>query len=126
MSKASTTRTIKFIAKAGTYTALIMCQDGDIYQEWEGTESDVTKVFPNFEQTKPKLNFVCMSSRVAEGVATPDSMQYFSMVRKSSLTAIRQAAFLQATLRSLRQAATTSTMVCRLLRIWWKSQVSPR
>ena len=77
MSKASTTRTIKFIAKAGTYTALIMCPDGDIYQEWEGTESDVTKVFPNFEQTKPKLNFVCMSSRVAEGVATPDSMQYF-------------------------------------------------
>lgn len=118
MSKASTTRTIKFIAKAGTYTALIMCPDGDIYQEWEGTESDVTKVFPNFEQTKPKLNFVCMSSRVAEGVATPDSMQYFLMVRKSSLTATRQAAFLQATLRSLRQAATTSTMVCRLLKIW--------
>ena len=77
MSKASTTRTIKFIAKAGTYTALIMCPDGDLYQEWEGTESDVTKVFPNFEQTKPKLNFVCMSSRVAEGVATPDSMQYY-------------------------------------------------
>jgi hypothetical protein len=46
MSKASTTRTIKFIAKAGTYTALIMCPDGDIYQEWEGTESDVTKVLP--------------------------------------------------------------------------------
>ena len=77
MSKASTTRTIKFLDKAGTYTVLIMCPDGDIYQEWDGTESEVTKVFPNFEQTKPKLNFVCMSSRVAEGVATPDSMQYF-------------------------------------------------
>lgn len=77
MSKASTTRTIKFIAKAGTYTALIMCPDGDLYQEWEGTESDVTKVFPKFEKTTPKLNFVCMSSRVAEGMATPDSMQYF-------------------------------------------------
>ena len=77
MSKASTTRTIKFIAKAGTYTALIMCPDGDLYQEWEGTESEVTNVSPNFEQTKPKLNFVCTSSRVAEGVATPDSMQYY-------------------------------------------------
>ena len=77
MSKASTTRTVKFIAKAGTYTALIMCPDGDLYQEWEGTESDVTKVFPNFEQTKPKLNFVCTSSRVSEGVASPDSMTYY-------------------------------------------------
>lgn len=119
MSKASTTRTIKFIAKAGTYTALIMCPDGDIYQEWEGTESDVTKVFPNFEQTKPKLNFVCMSSRVAEGGGQRLIVcSTFLMVRKSNLTAIRQAAFLQATLRSLRQVATTSTMVCRLLRIW--------
>lgn len=77
MSKASTTRTIKFIAKAGTYTALIMCPDGDLYQEWEGTESEITSIAPNFVQTKPKLNFVCTSSRVAEGVATPDSMQYF-------------------------------------------------
>lgn len=77
MSKASTTRTIKFIAKAGTYTALIMCPDGDLYQEWEGTEKEVTKITPNFAQTTPKLNFVCTSSRVAEGVATPDSMQYY-------------------------------------------------
>ena len=78
MSKASTTRTIKFISKAGTYTALIMCPDGDIYQEWEGTESDAT-VSPNFEETQPILNFVCMSSRVAEGIATPDKdgMHYF-------------------------------------------------
>lgn len=55
MSKASTTRTIKFIAKAGTYTALIMCPDGDIYQEWEGTESDVTKVFPNLNRQSRNL-----------------------------------------------------------------------
>ena len=77
MSLASTTRTIKFIAKSGTYTALIMCPQGDLYQEWEGTEGDVSKVFPNFEETKPILNFVCTSSRVAEDVATPESMQYF-------------------------------------------------
>ncbi len=77
MSKASTTRTIKFIAKAGTYTALIMCPDGDLYQEWEGTENEVTKITPSFAATMPKLNFVCTSSRVAEGVATPDSMQYY-------------------------------------------------
>lgn len=77
MSKASTTRTIHFISKAGTYTALIMSPSGDLYQEWEGTEQNVTKIYPNFEKTQPKLNFVCTSSRVAEGVATPDSMEYY-------------------------------------------------
>ena len=77
MSVASTTRTIKFISKAGTYTAVIVCPDGDLYQEWEGTLADITKIFPNFEQTKPVLYFVCTSSRVAEGVATPDGIDYY-------------------------------------------------
>ena len=77
MSSASTTRTIKFISKAGTYAAVIMCPDGDIYQEWEGTTAQVTGVYPNFEKTKPKLYFVCTSSRVAEGVATPDAINYY-------------------------------------------------
>ena len=77
MSVASTTRTIKFISKAGTYTAVIVCPDGDLYQEWEGTLADITNIFPNFEQTKPVLYFVCTSSRVAEGVATPDGMDYY-------------------------------------------------
>lgn len=77
MSSASTTRTIKFISKAGTYAAVIMCPDGDIYQEWEGTTAQVTGVYPNFEATKPILYFVCTSSRVAEGVATPDAINYY-------------------------------------------------
>lgn len=77
MSVASTTRTIKFISKAGTYTAVIVCPDGDLYQEWEGTLADITNIFPNFEQTKPILYFVCTSSRVAENVATPDGMDYY-------------------------------------------------
>lgn len=77
MSVASATRTIKFISKAGTYTAVIVCPDGDLYQEWEGTLADITNIFPNFEQTKPVLYFVCTSSRVAEGVATPDGIDYY-------------------------------------------------
>ena len=77
MSSASTSRTIKFISKAGTYTAIIMCSEGDLYQEWEGTQQDVTNIFPNFATLKPKLLFVCTSSRVAEGVATPDSIDYY-------------------------------------------------
>ncbi len=77
MSSASTSRTIKFISKAGTYTAIIMCSEGDLYQEWEGTQQDVTSISPNFATLKPKLLFVCTSSRVAEGVATPDSIDYY-------------------------------------------------
>lgn len=76
MSKASVSRTIKFIAKAGTYTAVIMCPDGDIYQEWEGTQAEHS-VSPNFSKTTPILYFVCMSSRVTEGITTPDGMTYY-------------------------------------------------
>jgi hypothetical protein len=77
MSVASTSRTIKFISKAGTYTALIMSPSGDLYQDYEGTTNDVTAIYPNFETLKPILYFVCTSSRVAEGVANPDGMEYY-------------------------------------------------
>lgn len=77
MSVASTSRTIKFISKACTYTAVIMSPTGDLYQEYEGTVNDVTNVYPDFSVLKPILYFVCTSSRVAEGVADPDSMEYY-------------------------------------------------
>ena len=77
MSVASTSRTIKFISKAGTYTALIMSPSGDLFIDYEGTTNDVTAVYPNFATTKPILYFVCMRSRVAEGVADPDAMEYY-------------------------------------------------
>lgn len=77
MSVASTSRTIKFISKAGTYTALIMSPSGDLFIDYEGTTNDVTAVYPNFAATKPILYFVCTSSRVAEGVADPDAMEYY-------------------------------------------------
>ena len=77
MSSASTTRTIKFISKAGTYTAVIMSPNGDLYQEWEGTLNDITAIRPDYQTLQPILYFVCTSSRVAEGVATPDSIDYY-------------------------------------------------
>ena len=77
MSVASTSRTIKFISKAGTYTAVIMSPSGDLYQEYEGTVNEVTNIYPNFETLQPILDFVCTSSRVAEGVANPDGMEYY-------------------------------------------------
>lgn len=86
MSTASTSRTIKFISKAGTYTAVIMSPSGDLYQEYEGTTNDVTAVYPNFETLKPILYFVCTSSRVAEGVADPDAMEYYFNDQKISFS----------------------------------------
>ena len=77
MSVASTSRTIKFISKAGTYTAVIMSPSGDLYQDYEGAINDVTAVYPDFAATKPILYFVCTSSRVTEGVADPDAMEYY-------------------------------------------------
>lgn len=82
MSVASATRQIKFISKSGTYTATIMSPSGDIYQEWEGVLDDITAIRPDFSVTKPILYFVCTSSRVAEGVATPDAVDvYFNDVK---------------------------------------------
>lgn len=77
MSTASTSRTIKFISKAGTYTAVIMSPSGDVYQEYEGAQDDVTAIYPDFSKVKPVLYFVCTSSRVAEGIVDPDSMEYY-------------------------------------------------
>lgn len=86
MSTASTSRTIKFISKAGTYTAVIMSPSGDLYQEYEGATNDVTTVYPDFETLKPVLYFVCTSSRVAEGVADPDAMEYYFNDQKISFS----------------------------------------
>lgn len=77
MSTASTSRTIKFISKAGTYTAAIMSPSGDLYQEYEGVPGDITRIYPDFVALKPVLYFVCTSSRVAEGVADPDSIEFY-------------------------------------------------
>lgn len=86
MSSATAVRTINFLGKAGTYTAIIMCPTGDLYQEWEGTINDVTNIYPDFAVTKPTLYFVCTSSRVAEGVATPDSIDYYFNGTKITFT----------------------------------------
>lgn len=77
MSSATATRTIKFISKAGTYSAIIMCPTGDVYQEWEGSINDNPAIYPDLSVTKPVLYFVCTSSRVAEGIATPDSIDIY-------------------------------------------------
>lgn len=82
MSIASTSRTIKFISKAGTYTATIISPTGDLFQEYQSYKDTsgnlkVTSILPDFTTTKPTLNFVCTSSRSAEGTVTPVNVQYY-------------------------------------------------
>lgn len=79
-SKASATRTIKFITKSGTYTAMIMSPVGDLFQEYV-SQSAGTAVQPSFEDTtgvfyQPKLNFILSNSRT-EGAVTPADMEYY-------------------------------------------------
>lgn len=86
MSSASTTRTIKFVSKAGTYFATISSPNGDLYQEWEGTQNDISVIRPDWEALKPTLYFICTSSRVAEGVATPDNVDFYFNGTKITFT----------------------------------------
>lgn len=76
MSSASKSVNITFLQKMGTFTPSIQSPNGDLYQEYQ-KNGDVVTVYPDFSQTQPKLYFVVISSRVAEGVTTPVSMQFF-------------------------------------------------
>lgn len=76
MSSANKSLEIKFNAKTGTYTAIIQSPDGDVYQEYQKAGETVT-VYPDFKKSKPELDFVCTSSRVADGFVTPVSMRFF-------------------------------------------------
>lgn len=77
MSSASATRTIKFISKAGTYSATVISPEGDLYQEWVGTPGNASGVYPDYAVMRPVLYFVCTSSRVAEGIVTPDAIDFY-------------------------------------------------
>lgn len=59
--------TVKFISKAGTYSALIQSPSGDLIQEYKDVvNGKATGVTPDFAAKKPLLFFQCTSSRTAE------------------------------------------------------------
>lgn len=76
MSSASKSVNIKFIQKMGTFTPSIQSPDGDLYQEYQ-KNGEVVTVYPDFSKSQPKLYFVVISSRAADGVTTPVSMKFF-------------------------------------------------
>ena len=77
ISSASATRTIKFLTKAGTYMAELMSPWGDLWQQFEGTVANPGGITPDFAVEKPILYFACASSRVAEGITTPDAIDFY-------------------------------------------------
>jgi len=60
MSSASKTVNIKFMGKSGTYTAMIQCPSGDLYQEYQ-RNGDQVMVTPDF--TKTKVDFDIRETR---------------------------------------------------------------
>lgn len=77
MSIASKVGQVVFSQKGGIYMPAILCDKGDLYQEYDGTASAPTNVSPDFTTLKPTLSFVLTSSRVAEGVVVPSSVKWY-------------------------------------------------
>ena len=77
MSIASVTGQVVFTRKAGVYMPSLMCNKGDLYQEYNGDASNPTNIFPDFTSLKPTLKYVITSSREAEGIVTPSSVDWY-------------------------------------------------
>lgn len=77
MSLASSTTTIKLIHKSSTYVPMLQSAAGDLWQEYEGTQGNLTSVIPNYATMLPELAFVATSGRIVEGVVVPVSIQWY-------------------------------------------------
>lgn len=84
MSVASRTGEIIYRFKSGTYTPILNCDKGDLYQEFDGDAEDPINIAPDFTTLKPTYSFVVTSSRVAEGEVVPSHVEwYFNDVKLS-------------------------------------------
>lgn len=77
MSIASKVGQVTFLQKSGVYMAAILCDKGDLYQEYDGDSSAPTNIAPDFTTLKPTLSFLLTSSRVAEGIVVPSSIKWY-------------------------------------------------
>ncbi|MDD3038809.1 hypothetical protein [Bacteroides sp.] len=77
MSVASKVGQVTFSQKSGVYMPAIMCDKGDLYQEYDGESSAPTNIAPDFSTLKPILSYILTSSRVAEGVVVPSSVKWY-------------------------------------------------
>lgn len=77
MSTASKVGQVVFSQKAGIYMPAVVCDKGDLYQEYDGDVSAPINVAPDFSVMKPVLSYILTSSRVAEGVVVPSSVKWY-------------------------------------------------
>lgn len=77
MSIASKVGQVVFSHRGGIYMPAIMCDKGDLYQEYEGGADAPTNIAPDFATLQPTLSFILTSSRVAEGVVVPSSVKWY-------------------------------------------------
>ena len=76
MSKGQISRTVKFVHKNGTYTSMLQCSKGQLWQSYAGLPLSPTNVTPDYDTMvdKPVIYFVCVSSRTRASnalVSTP-------------------------------------------------------
>lgn len=77
MSIASRTGQVVFSQKSGVYMPALMCNQGDLYQEYEGEATAPSLVVPNYETLKPIISYLITSSRVAEGIVVPAVVKWY-------------------------------------------------
>ena len=77
MSLATAVGQVIFSQKSGVYMPAIMCNKGDLYQEYNGDSSNPVDISPDFTTLQPVISFVLTSSRVAEGLVVPSSMKWY-------------------------------------------------
>lgn len=76
MSKASAVGTVIFIEQAGVFMPTLMCNYGDLYQEYLGDPSSPNNIAPDFSVLKPIISYIITNSRSAEGIVTPSSVKW--------------------------------------------------
>ncbi|MDE6276984.1 MAG: hypothetical protein K2M06_02645 [Muribaculaceae bacterium] len=76
MSKASASTTLTVLPDLGTFNPYLLCNKGDLWQNYTGAASAPSKVTPDFTVTKPVVSLFVTSSR-SNGQETPDEVKFY-------------------------------------------------
>lgn len=79
MSKVQVSRQVKFVSKAGTYTAMLQCNRGQLWQSYQGTVASPSNITPDYASLseKPVLRFVVISSRSANAAVVSSTPAWY-------------------------------------------------
>lgn len=71
-------RNVRFISKAGTFTAMLQSNRGQLWQSFlEGDNGSVGSIIPSFPDIQPELMFVVVSSRTNSTVTVSAMPQWY-------------------------------------------------